>query len=210
MDSSNSGSSADLYPPEAFFPSRDQKRSSSSEDSGEPPVEMNIEANDNDDNDDSLQFKAMQPAPSSRLQPALATRPRSHNTNSSPLPPLHNNNLNSQTQSRANLQRYEQSNNLIRNRISSNSRLPMFGTPPPSQWMPPSSFAMQNGGESNSKIPASLLVIAAVLLILYLFTPSFVLEPSTNPLELGKVSHVHVFLLALGSGVVTFALNSLL
>lgn len=112
------------------------------------------------------------------------------------------------------IRRFQQSSNLVRDRVqASNNGFGPFGVP--AHWQPtPLPALPARGGSSGfctsrfgSKIPSSLLVVAVVLFLLYLLTPSFVTLPAASPLDMPQVSHFHVLLLALASGLLTFALQ---
>ena len=59
----------------------------------------------------------------------------------------------------------------------------------------------------DSKLPASLLVIVLSIIVLYFFTPSFVTLPATSAFGTPGPSHVHILLISLAAGIITFALQ---
>lgn len=106
--------------------------------------------------------------------------------------------------------RYEQSRNLIRERMSAaNNGFGPFGVQ--ANW-PTWSRSVRLGALPNgtswtgSKLPACFLVIVVVVVLLYLLSPSFIMtQPlGTNFQDMPVVSHTRVLGLALTAGLFTF------
>jgi hypothetical protein len=188
-------SSGDIHPPDVFFENRDRGQN-----------ENDFRDEDQDEDEDEEPFAALRSAPPKQAP----SKPISRQGSPVVLPPVLSNPVsNAAAGSVPGRSRFA----IIRDR---NPGVGALGIPLQPHL---SSGALGNnpfesgtsgwrlGQFRDSKIPASIAVIGIALVILYVFTPSFVTLPATAPFDTPQVSHVHVLLVAIAAGILTFALQ---